>query len=222
MKTVKPFVSALVWLAAAASVARADVVPPDVADCQSAKAGASCRSGAGTCVTDTCSKLDYANWNRDASASPPTVQYTCLRCVSSDGGLGGAGGASAQGGSGGRGGTSGQMAMGGTMATGGTTAAGGTTATGGTTAAGGTGGQSAVTSAPATGGTGGQGGVSVAGGSAIAAAGGAGGSGGSDGSQPDNSTGCAVGGWLSAKALAPWLLAGLFGAIVMLARRRRR
>ena len=207
MKTVKPFVSALVWLAAAASVARADVVPPDVADCQSAKAGASCRSGAGTCVTDTCSKLDYANWNRDASASPPTVQYTCLRCVSSDGGLGGAGGASAQGGSGGRGGT---------------TAAGGTTATGGTTAAGGTGGQSAVTSAPATGGTGGQGGVSVAGGSAIAAAGGAGGSGGSDGSQPDNSTGCAVGGWLSAKALAPWLLAGLFGAIVMLARRRRR
>ena len=207
MKTVKPFVSALVWLAAAASVARADVVPPDVADCQSAKAGASCRSGAGTCVTDTCSKLDYANWNRDASASPPTVQYTCLRCVSSDGGLGGAGGASAQGGSGGRGGT---------------TAMGGTTATGGTTAAGGTGGQSAVTSAPATGGTGGQGGVSVAGGSAIAAAGGAGGSGGSDGSQPDNSTGCAVGGWLSAKALAPWLLAGLFGAIVMLARRRRR
>jgi hypothetical protein len=30
------------------------------------------------------------------------------------------------------------------------------------------------------------------------------------------------GGWLSAKALGPWLLAGLFGAIVMLARRRRR
>jgi hypothetical protein len=30
-----------------------------------------------------------------------------------------------------------------------------------------------------------------------------------------------VGGWPSAKALGPWLLAGLFGAIVMLARRRR-
>jgi hypothetical protein len=34
--------------------------------------------------------------------------------------------------------------------------------------------------------------------------------------------GCAMGGWLSAKALGPWLLAGLFGAMVMLARRRRR
>ena len=41
--------------------------------------------------------------------------------------------------------------------------------------------------------------------------------------KPDDSSGCAVGGgWLSAKALGPWLLAGLFGAIVMLARRRRR
>jgi hypothetical protein len=36
------------------------------------------------------------------------------------------------------------------------------------------------------------------------------------------SSGCAVGGWLSAKALGPWLLAGLFGAVVALARRRRR
>jgi hypothetical protein len=31
-----------------------------------------------------------------------------------------------------------------------------------------------------------------------------------------------VGGWLSTKALGPWILAGLFGAAVMLARRRRR
>jgi hypothetical protein len=31
-----------------------------------------------------------------------------------------------------------------------------------------------------------------------------------------------VGGWFSAKTFGPWLLAGLFGAIVMLARRRRR
>ena len=60
------------------------------------------------------------------------------------------------------------------------------------------------------GGAGGQGGT-----------GGAGGASGSDAGKPSDSSGCAVGGWLSAKALGPWLLAGLFGAIVMLARRRR-
>jgi hypothetical protein len=31
-----------------------------------------------------------------------------------------------------------------------------------------------------------------------------------------------VGGWLSVKAFGPWLLAGLFGLVVTLARRRRR
>jgi hypothetical protein len=71
------------------------------------------------------------------------------------------------------------------------------------------------------GGAGGQGGVSATGGSGIAATGGAGGTSGSDAGKPSDSSGCAVGGWLSAKALGPWLLAGLFGAIVMLARRRR-
>jgi hypothetical protein len=40
--------------------------------------------------------------------------------------------------------------------------------------------------------------------------------------KPDSGGGCAVGGWLSVRALGPWLLAGIFGAIVMLARRRRR
>jgi hypothetical protein len=72
------------------------------------------------------------------------------------------------------------------------------------------------------GGAGGQGGASAAGGSGSAAAGGAGGTSGSDAGKPNDSSGCAVAGWLSAKALGPWILAGLFGAAVMLARRRRR
>jgi hypothetical protein len=109
--------------------------------------------------------------------------------------------------------------------------------------AGGTGGQSAVASAPATGGTGGQsvveapatggtsgsnivasapaaGGTIAVGLSSTAATAGAGSA--VDAGKPNDSGGCAVGGWLSANTLGPWLLAGLFGAIVMLARRRRR
>ena len=106
----------------------------------------------------------------------------------------------------------------------------GTGGQGGALAAGGTGGQSAVASAPAAGGTGGQsvvtsappaGGNFAMGGSGMAATGAAGGTSGSD-SKPSDSSGCAVGGWLSAKALGPWLLAGLFGVVVTLARRRRR
>jgi hypothetical protein len=45
---------------------------------------------------------------------------------------------------------------------------------------------------------------------------------GSETNAENDSSGCAVGGWVSAKTLGPWLLAGLFGAIVMLARRQRR
>ena len=108
------------------------------------------------------------------------------------------------------GGTGGQILSGGAIAAGGT---GGQSVIGGTTA---TGGQSALTSTPATGG------ATAVGGAGVAPAGGAGGTSGSDRGKPDDSSGCAVGGWLSAKALGPWLLAGLFGMIVMLARRRRR
>ena len=104
----------------------------------------------------------------------------------------------------------------------------GTGGQGGAPAAGGTGGQSAVASASAAGGTGGQSVVatiSAAGGSlsmgGASSAGGAGGTSGSD-IKPNDSSGCAVGGWLSVKALGPWLLAGLFGVVVTLARRRRR
>jgi len=122
---------------------------------------------------------------------------------------------------------------GGTGGQGGAPAAGGTggqSAVASAPAAGGTGGQSAVASAPAAGGTGGQsvvtsappaGGNFAMGGSGMAVTGAAGGTSGSD-VKPSDSSGCAVGGWLSAKALGPWLLAGLFGVVVTLARRRRR
>ena len=36
---------------------------------------------AGTCRKATCSRLDYAHWDRDASAAPPTMEYECLKCV---------------------------------------------------------------------------------------------------------------------------------------------
>ena len=67
-----------------------------------------------------------------------------------------------------------------------------------------------------------QSGVRAMGGASLAHTGAAG-EGGSRGTDtPSDSSGCTVGGWLSTKALAPWLLASLFGAIVILARRRRR
>jgi len=63
----------------------------------------------------------------------------------------------------------------------------------------------------------------VAGDAGLAATGGTGSTSASNAGKPDDSSsGCSVGGWLSVKALGPWLLAGLFGAIVTLARRRRR
>jgi hypothetical protein len=136
-------------------------------------------------------------------------------------GTGGQGGALAAGGTGGQSAAASAPAAGGT---------GGQSAVASAPAAGGTGGQSAAASAPAAGGTGGRsvvtspppaGGNFAMGGSGMAATGAAGGTSGSD-VKPSDSSGCAVGGWLSAKALGPWLLAGLFGVVVTLARRRRR
>lgn len=64
------------------SIASADVIPPGEAACQSSSAGAACRvdGASGTCVTSRCSRLDYASWDRDASPSPPSVEYDCLVC----------------------------------------------------------------------------------------------------------------------------------------------
>ena len=72
------------------SPARADLVPPEVPPCNGKQVGDACTyNGSGTCRNQTCSKLDYTNWDRDASSGPPTMTYTCLEClggVSLDGG----------------------------------------------------------------------------------------------------------------------------------------
>lgn len=108
-------------LLAASAPARADVPPPDTLSCRMASEGDPCDpdgvmtpdggTRTGTCRKATCSRLDYANWNRDASASPPTMSYECLKCtVGGDGGTADVaprtdGAAPATGGSGGQGGS---------------------------------------------------------------------------------------------------------------------
>lgn len=66
--------------------AAADVIPPDVDACRSQQVGSACGGTvgvpAGRCQQDTCSRIDYAGWNRDAMAAPPSMQYPCVRCVS--------------------------------------------------------------------------------------------------------------------------------------------
>lgn len=64
--------------------AHADVIPMDVYACNKLSAGSPCENGAGgagVCQDSTCSRLDYAHWDRDASASPPSTSYSCLKCV---------------------------------------------------------------------------------------------------------------------------------------------
>ncbi len=80
------FLSASLALALAVgfeSTARADVVPPDVDACSGKAVGAACKidDSAGTCIKTKCSKLDYAGWDRDASSSPPTIEYDCVTCA---------------------------------------------------------------------------------------------------------------------------------------------
>jgi hypothetical protein len=65
-----------------AATARADVLPPEVGACQSKQAGEPCTyNGSGTCQNQTCSRLDYSRWDRDASSGPPTTSYACLMCL---------------------------------------------------------------------------------------------------------------------------------------------
>jgi len=65
--------------------ARADVTPPETQPCVGKQAGDACTLGAaGTCQYQTCIKLDYANWDRDASMSPPSTTYVCLQCITSN------------------------------------------------------------------------------------------------------------------------------------------
>lgn len=56
------------------SVAAADVIPPEVAACDSLEIGDACDGG--ICRNDTCSRLDYSQ------GSPPrTVTYDCVTCA---------------------------------------------------------------------------------------------------------------------------------------------
>ena len=65
---------------------RADLAPPETQPCQGKAAGAACNyNGAGACRSETCTKLDYANWDHDASTSPPSTTYACLKCVPGEG-----------------------------------------------------------------------------------------------------------------------------------------
>lgn len=77
-------------LAMAVSLAPAwavgDVIPPDVDACRALNVGAACGGGmsgvaAGHCQQSTCTRIDYAGWDRDASSTPPTMQYACVRCT---------------------------------------------------------------------------------------------------------------------------------------------
>lgn len=64
------------------NAARADVPPPETEPCVGKQAGDACTyNGSGTCQNQTCSKLDYANWDQDASSSPPSTTYACVKCV---------------------------------------------------------------------------------------------------------------------------------------------
>jgi hypothetical protein len=60
------------------ALARADSIPPNEEACVLKSAGASC--DAGVCQTSTCSRIDYAHWDRDASTAPPTTHYSCVLC----------------------------------------------------------------------------------------------------------------------------------------------
>jgi hypothetical protein len=164
-----------------AAPAVADVPPPYTSTCVNRNAGDACDLIAfplppadggnprGVCGWSTCSRPDYTHWDRDASASPPSMQYMCLMCM-----------ASADGGSG-----DGPSADG------------------------------PVSDGPA--GTAGDADLAVDAGTHAPDAGGVD-SGASTGAK--SSGGCAIAG-LPPRTFGPWLLAGAFGAIVLIARRRR-
>jgi hypothetical protein len=63
--------------------ARADIVPPETSACTSKQDGNTCayNGSTGICHNQSCSKLDYAHWDQDASTSPPTMTYVCLMCI---------------------------------------------------------------------------------------------------------------------------------------------
>ena len=109
--------SVVVFVAAGAGLARADVAPPDACTapgqpCQ--KAGPQ-YDQAGVCTTSLCTKY------MPGPDGGTTMRYNCNLCELSDAGVGGGAG----------GGTGGSPGAGGTPGTGGTPGAGGTPGTGG-------------------------------------------------------------------------------------------
>lgn len=83
---------------ALAAPAWADVPPPNAEGCDMKSAGDACKTDDdkdGTCVEDTCSKLDYSD------GSPPgTITYACVLCngPASSSSSSSSGGAAAEGG----------------------------------------------------------------------------------------------------------------------------
>jgi hypothetical protein len=78
---------ALLFSVCLVGVARADVPPPEVTACHANAGGilpigSPCiNNGLGTCQNTTCTRTGIANWDRDASATPPTNTYACVACV---------------------------------------------------------------------------------------------------------------------------------------------
>lgn len=65
-------------LLCSASLAWADVPPPDLAGCQGKAPGAACQrddGSAGTCAKATCTRNDYSE-----GPPPKSVEYECVRC----------------------------------------------------------------------------------------------------------------------------------------------
>ena len=102
----------LVWVTSIVGVphVRADVAPPGLQECEGKTPDEACSFG--VCRAQTCSRLDYEDWDRDSGMGPPTVKYACVLCVGSAGSGGSAGrdtnagaGAAGSGGSAGHAGT---------------------------------------------------------------------------------------------------------------------
>lgn len=64
------------WLAAAD--ARADLIDPAEEACGEAGKACTVDGQSGTCVAETCSRLDYSN--PDPGGGPGTREYECVRC----------------------------------------------------------------------------------------------------------------------------------------------
>jgi hypothetical protein len=186
-------------IATLGGTARADVAPPETSPCVGKQVGDSCTyNGAGTCQSSTCSKLDYLNWDRDASASPPVTTYACVKCLpaatatqsATATGTGSPTDTATH--------TATQSAT--ATGTGSPTDTATDTATQSTTATG-TGSPTDTSTGSATHtGTGPQ----------------------TDDKSKDDEGWCAIGGKLTVKRLGPWLMAGAFSLLFLLGRRRRR